>query len=97
MLNVNFVLPVIADGILIEDLSFKNSGILQFQIVQRAADSVVAYLTAREVSHGELEQDVLTSLRRVLPDDVQIKICIVENIDREPNGKYRVVKSEVRP
>lgn len=65
------------------------------QLVQESLDWLVVRLVPGERFSGEHRERLIGSLRQELGSDVRIDIELVEDIEREDNGKYRWVVSRV--
>jgi phenylacetate-CoA ligase len=69
--------------------------VAEAQILQENARSVEVLLVPRGAWRAEAEQSVIKELRSRLGEEIEIRIRTVEAIAREPNGKFRAVKSSV--
>ncbi|MCH7709530.1 MAG: phenylacetate--CoA ligase family protein, partial [Myxococcales bacterium] len=65
------------------------------QILQRNQDSIDVLIVPRARYNEASERSVLKEIRSRLGNDIEIRIELVNSIAREPNGKFRAVKSEV--
>jgi phenylacetate-CoA ligase len=69
--------------------------IAEAQILQDGIDSIDVLIIPRS-SYGEAsERSLLREIRSRVGKEIGIRIHVVENIPREPNGKFRAVKSRV--
>jgi phenylacetate-CoA ligase len=78
------------------DHAFKEQlDVAEAQILQKDQDSIdlmiVPGATYNEASH----RSVLKEIRSRLGHEIQVRIHLVSSIPREPNGKFRAVKSRV--
>jgi phenylacetate-CoA ligase len=69
-------------------------GVRRFQVVQKAADQVLVKLVVDPAIHNIAERETLL---REFVDRLGAKVSVafqyVDDIPREPNGKYRIVKN----
>jgi phenylacetate-CoA ligase len=65
------------------------------QILQRNQDSIDVLIVPRAQYNEASERSVIKEIRSRLGYDIEIRIELVNSIAREPNGKFRAVKSEV--
>jgi phenylacetate-CoA ligase len=65
------------------------------QIVQETPQAVRVLLVPRASYSSTSERLLLKEMRARLGDEIQIEVQLVEEILREPNGKFRAVKSSV--
>ena len=75
------------------DPAFKGvTGIRESQILQTARDEVVVRIVSDDRSQVN-GAGLVSNLSERIGTDVHISIEFVESIDKEPNGKFRSVKS----
>lgn len=67
-------------------------GVSQFQIVQEKEDSLIVRLVS---GTGVSESAVRDTIRNALGVPVNVTVEVVESLQREANGKFKVVKSMV--
>jgi phenylacetate-CoA ligase len=78
------------------DHVFKDQhDVAEAQILQEDARSIEVLLVPRGAWRAETERGVTKELRSRLGEEIEIRIRAVEAIAREPNGKFRAVKSAV--
>jgi phenylacetate-CoA ligase len=65
------------------------------QIVQETPQAVRVLLVPRASYTGASERQLLKEMRARLGNEIEIEVRLVEEIRREPNGKFRAVKSSV--
>ncbi len=72
-------------------------GILQYQIVQIDYNVIEIRVRTSNKSDDEIETNIKKEFRELLGDNVDIKVVFyLKEIPREKNGKYKVVKSEIK-
>ena len=69
--------------------------VAEAQILQADAGSIEVRIVPRGPWREETERGVTKELRSRLGEEIEIRIRVVEAIAREPNGKFRAVKSAV--
>jgi phenylacetate-CoA ligase len=69
--------------------------VAEAQIVQRDQQSIDVLIVPRESYSDGSQRSVLREIRSRLGNEIKIRIELVSEIQREPNGKFRAVKSEV--
>ena len=69
--------------------------VAEAQILQRNQDSIDVLIVPRAQYNEASERSVIKEIRSRLGYDIEIRIELVNSIAREPNGKFRAVKSEV--
>ncbi len=69
--------------------------VAEAQILQRNQQSIDVLIVPRANYSEASERSVIKEIRSRLGDEIRIRIELVNSIDREPNGKFRAVKSEV--
>jgi phenylacetate-CoA ligase len=69
--------------------------VAEAQIVQDSPDAVAVLLVPRAGYTGASERALQKEMRARLGNEIQIEVRLVEEIPREPNGKFRAVKSRV--
>ena len=69
--------------------------VAEAQIVQESAASVRVLLVPRASYSSASERQLLKEMRARLGNEIAIEVKLVEEIPREPNGKFRAVKSRV--
>jgi phenylacetate-CoA ligase len=69
--------------------------VAEAQIVQETADAVRVLLVPRPSYTGASERALQKEMRARLGNEIRIEVELVEEIPREPNGKFRAVKSSV--
>jgi len=65
------------------------------QIVQETPEAVRVLLVPRASYTGASERQLLKEMRARLGNEIEIAVELVQQISREPNGKFRAVKSSV--
>ena len=69
--------------------------VAEAQILQQDARKVEVLLVPHGAWQAETERSVIKELRSRLGEEIEIRIRVVDAIAREPNGKFRAVKSAV--
>ena len=69
--------------------------IAEAQILQENAASIEVLIVPRGGFAASAEADLLREIRMRLGDEIRVDLKRVEQIPREPNGKFRAVKSRV--
>src|SRR5262245_24300444 len=69
--------------------------VAEAQILQSDAEAIEVRILPRGPWRPETERGVTKELRSRLGEEIEIRIRIVDHIAREPNGKFRAVKSAV--
>jgi phenylacetate-CoA ligase len=69
--------------------------VAEAQIVQDSPEAVAVLLVPRAGYTGASERALQKEMRARLGNEIQIEVRLVEEIPREPNGKFRAVKSRV--
>ena len=69
--------------------------VAEAQILQDTKDATEVLVVPRETYTRESERRLIRELRSRLGREIELHIHLVESIPREPNGKFRAVKSRV--
>jgi phenylacetate-CoA ligase len=78
------------------DHIFKGQAhIAEAQILQDHKEAIRVLVVPRIRYSKAAEQRLMQSIRDRLGEEIEVKIEIVNEIVREPNGKFRAVKSSV--
>jgi len=78
------------------DHVFKDQlAVAEAQILQEDASAIEVLIVPRAVYNEASERKVLREIRSRLGEEIDVKVRIVSEIAREPNGKFRAVKSVV--
>jgi phenylacetate-CoA ligase len=78
------------------DHAFKEQlDVAEAQIVQNDKESIELMIVPGATYSEASQRSVLRSIRSRLGNDIQVRIQLVSSIPREPNGKFRAVKSKV--
>jgi phenylacetate-CoA ligase len=78
------------------DHVFKDQlAIAEAQIVQDGTDAIEVRVVPRDEWDARSERQLAKEIRARLGDEIRLEIRLVEEIAREPNGKFRAVKSNV--
>ena len=86
------------DGRLIGRLDhiFKDQlAVAEAQILQETRESIEVRVVPRAEWGSGSERELLKEIRSRLGDEIRIDLQLVDAIAREPNGKFRAVKSKV--
>jgi len=78
-----------------EGLKRRNSGIRQFQVVQKSAENLVINIVPEEYYNSSVEGDITQSIRKKVHAGFKIDFKYMDDIVREASGKMRVIKSEL--
>jgi len=87
---------VTPDGRLIGRLDhiFKEQlDVAEAQVLQETPKSIEVHLVPRENYTEASERRLLEEFRSRVGEEIEIKVRLVDSIPREPNGKFRAVKS----
>jgi len=87
---------VTPDGHLIGRLDhiFKEQyDVAEAQILQQRAETIEVFVVKRSTFNENSEQQFLREIRSRLGTNINVRIRYVDTIPREPNGKFRAVKS----
>lgn len=71
-------------------------GINCLQLVQNIIDEIDIYVVTDEKFNDYEEKVFLSSLRRIVGDNVNIKLFKVNDIPKEKSGKFRIVKNNLK-
>jgi phenylacetate-CoA ligase len=78
------------------DHIFKDQlDVAEAQIVQEKTDAIEIRLVPRPSFDARAEQRLIDAVRARLGEEIRIDLHRVEEIPREPNGKFRAVKSTI--
>jgi phenylacetate-CoA ligase len=69
--------------------------VAEAQILQTEASAIEVLIVPRPRYSRASEFDLIREIRSRLGDEIRIELCLVNEIPREPNGKFRAVKSSV--
>jgi phenylacetate-CoA ligase len=69
--------------------------VAEAQILQRDQESIDILIVPRAGYTEASQRSVIKEIRSRLGSQIEIRIELVNSIPREPNGKFRAVKSEV--
>jgi len=69
--------------------------VAEAQILQTDASAIEVHIVPRASWNEASERSVVKEIRARLGDEIEIRIELVSDIAREPNGKFRAVKSAV--
>jgi phenylacetate-CoA ligase len=88
------------DGAIISPYQFTCSlelvpGVVQYQVSQQALDQFTVRLVPGPGFGPASTEEVLERCRAILGEDADATVQVVDEIPREPSGKFRVVKSEI--
>jgi phenylacetate-CoA ligase len=76
------------------DHIFKSqSDVSEAQIVQETKDAITVFVAPLATYSAASQKKLLAAIRERLGDDLRIDIRLCDSIPREPNGKFRAVKS----
>jgi phenylacetate-CoA ligase len=67
------------------------------QLVQETLDHIVVRLVPDGAFSGTDREKLIANMKEYLGDSVRVDLELVDDIPREPSGKYRWVVSKVRP
>lgn len=78
------------------DHVFKDQlDVAEAQILQDEPDSLLVLMVPRSEYTDTSGRRIVRQIRSRLGEEIQVRIELVNSIPREPNGKFRAVKSEV--
>ena len=78
------------------DHIFKDQyDIAEAQIVQDAKEGITVYVAPRATYSAASQKRLLSEIRSRLGDEIRVDVRLTDAIPREPNGKFRAVKSRV--
>jgi phenylacetate-CoA ligase len=89
---------VTPDGRLIGRLDhiFKNQlHVAEAQILQETRDAIEVRVVPRPEWDAGSERELMKEIRSRLGEEIRVELRRVDAIAREPNGKFRAVKSSV--
>jgi phenylacetate-CoA ligase len=69
--------------------------VAEAQIVQRDPSEIEVLIVPRDRYNDTTERRVIREIRSRLGPEIGIRLRLVGEIAREPNGKFRAVKSDV--
>ena len=69
--------------------------VAEAQILQETREAIEVRLVPRGAWDSASERDLLKEIRSRLGDEIRIELRPVDSIPREPNGKFRAVKSKL--
>jgi phenylacetate-CoA ligase len=69
--------------------------VVEAQILQEAEDSIEVLFVPDDDFDAKREKDLLHEIRTRLGQEIRVRLTPVEWIPREPNGKFRAVKSRI--
>jgi phenylacetate-CoA ligase len=69
--------------------------VAEAQVLQEEKDALEVLIVPRQSYDERSEQGLMREFRSRLGEEIEIAFRYVEAIPREPNGKFRAVKSEV--
>lgn len=69
-------------------------GILQYQIVQESKKEITIKIRAGKNWSAEKETEVRNQLKNSIGSNTNIRVQLVNKLEREPNGKFRIVKAK---
>ena len=78
---------------------FKNvpNAIIKVQIIQSKIDKIVVKLVVDEKKYKKEFEDIIVSETKAkLGNDLEVEIKIVDNIEREKSGKYRMIINNIK-
>ncbi|GAA3978066.1 hypothetical protein [Allohahella marinimesophila] len=78
-----------------ESFKKQNLGIDQFQVVQNDFELFTISIVAGAGYSRAAETTILAKVQEVLEMPVTMEFLYVQNIEREPSGKIRLIKSEI--
>jgi phenylacetate-CoA ligase len=80
------------------DYIFKDTvNVRECQIVQRRPDTIVVRIVKRPAFNGKDEAFITSEIGRWISPRLGVEYEYVSEIERERNGKFRAVKSEIHP
>jgi len=84
-------------GYLFVEIFNKNHIPGQFQVVQESRTKVLVRAVRKKGYTQNHEQLIIDKFNTLLGDEVKVEISYVDNIPREPSGKYKYVHSMISP
>jgi len=72
-------------------------GIEKFQVIQKTPDAITLNFEINELYDSKDEVKIKSEIRKLLGEDIEIKICIVDEINKTTTGKHRWIISNVTP
>jgi phenylacetate-coenzyme A ligase PaaK-like adenylate-forming protein len=76
-----------------EDIQKASKAFMQFQAIQTAIDNVRVKIVPSPAWSKEIENQLIALLQKNIDQNMTFSVELCEQIDREPSGKMRVVKS----
>lgn len=84
-------------GYLFVEVFNKNHIPGQFQVIQQNENNVLINIVKKGEFSSSHENLILAKFRQLLGDTISVKVNYVDNISREPSGKYKYVHSMISP
>ncbi|MGC8603252.1 MAG: phenylacetate--CoA ligase family protein [Desulfomonilaceae bacterium] len=79
------------------DYIFKDAqNVMESQIVQEKLGEITVYIVKRSSYSKKDEESILNEIKKWISKFLEVKFVYVPEIQREPNGKFRAVKSLLR-
>jgi phenylacetate-CoA ligase len=88
------------DGMVVSPYEFTCSlelvpGVVQYQVSQQSVEQFTVRLVPGQGFGPTSTDEVLERCRTILGQDAKVTVQVMDEIPREPSGKFRVVKSEI--
>ena len=71
-------------------------GIAQYRIAQESKRKLTISIVKDEKFSGETLNNVVEEVRKIVGENMSIKLSVVERIEREKSGKIRAVISNIK-
>lgn len=85
----------IAAGSLNQPMKKSVQEVVEFQYIQKTIDSLDINIVPDLLFSENTKEEIRNELQALIGDSLEIRFHIVESIEREKNGKYRFIKSEL--
>lgn len=79
-----------------EDVKDKFGGIKQFQVIQKQSDQLLIRLVLSQAFTNEIKDLITNQILEKLHYSMKLTYEFVDQINREPSGKIRLVKSDLQ-
>ncbi len=76
-------------------LSFMQSELKQYQVIQETSDRLTVKLVKGKVFKDDTIRKIKNAYDKILGSQIQIEVSIVDNIQREKSGKFKLFKTNV--
>jgi hypothetical protein len=78
-------------------LTGDEQNIGQLQVVQKSLTDFLIRITNKPEPTPEVFEFIRNKMHKIIGDNINIKIDVVEHLEKEKSGKLRLVKCEINP